>query len=368
VTAGFHAPMPPARTGVAAYAAEMLAELRKLGTVEAGATAADVHLYHIGNNGLHREIYQRALSHPGVVLLHDAVLHHLLLGTLSQTDYIAEFEYNYGAWHHGLAGDLWAGRGRAASGHHYFAYPMLRRLAERSLAVLVHNPGAAHMVRKHAPNAEIHEIPHPFSPPTHLPDAMDTARTRAQLGVGPNEVLFGLFGHLREAKRVQPVLRAFARLRNRRPNLKLLLAGAFASTDLERAVIPSPGVIRTGYLSESAFWRHAAAVDVCLSPRFPGAGETSGIAIRFMGLGKPVIVTRNEENSRFSADICLQGDAGAAEEAMYETMMDLLVAEPAVRQRLGRNAARYIAEQHSPGTTARLVWDVLRVHSIRKPL
>ena len=44
----------------------------------------DVALYHVGNNALHREIYQRALTNPGVVVLHDAVLQHLLLGMLGE--------------------------------------------------------------------------------------------------------------------------------------------------------------------------------------------------------------------------------------------------------------------------------------------
>ena len=50
---------------------------------------------------------------------------------------------------------------RASSGpaHRYFAYPMLRRIAERSRAVVVHNAGAAAMVRRHAPSARVVEIP-----------------------------------------------------------------------------------------------------------------------------------------------------------------------------------------------------------------
>jgi hypothetical protein len=62
--AGFYSPLPPAATGVADYSAALLPELRKLGTVEIDAAECDVALYHIGNNSLHRDIYQRALAHP----------------------------------------------------------------------------------------------------------------------------------------------------------------------------------------------------------------------------------------------------------------------------------------------------------------
>ena len=57
----YHAPLPPARTGVADYAAALLAALRRHGSVELHARHSDIALYHLGNNQLHREIYRRCL-------------------------------------------------------------------------------------------------------------------------------------------------------------------------------------------------------------------------------------------------------------------------------------------------------------------
>ena len=91
---GFFSPLPPARTGVADYSAALLGALRRSGAVNLGD--GDINLYHLGNNQLHREIYQRALEKPGVVVLHDAVLQHFFLGTLCEHEYVAEFVYNYG--------------------------------------------------------------------------------------------------------------------------------------------------------------------------------------------------------------------------------------------------------------------------------
>src|SRR2546422_2305076 len=87
VRVGFHSPMPPARTGVADYSASLLTALRAFGTVELSPARADVHLYHIANNVIHRDIYSRALAQPGVVVLHDALLQHLFMGTLDETGY-----------------------------------------------------------------------------------------------------------------------------------------------------------------------------------------------------------------------------------------------------------------------------------------
>ena len=132
VTVGFHAPLPPARTGVADYAAALLADLRSRGRVEIAPSRCDVALYHLGNNALHASIYRQALERPGVVVLHDAVLNHFLLGQLGEAAYADEFAYNYGEWNRDLARELWRDRAAAGSDPRYFDFPMLRRAAERA--------------------------------------------------------------------------------------------------------------------------------------------------------------------------------------------------------------------------------------------
>src|ERR1044071_8030421 len=114
MTVGFYSPLPPARTGVADYAEALLHGLRMHGRVEIAPARCDVALYHLGNNALHASIYRRALERPGVVVLHDAVLHHFFLGQFDREAYVEEFVYNYGEWNRGLAAALW--ERRAASG------------------------------------------------------------------------------------------------------------------------------------------------------------------------------------------------------------------------------------------------------------
>ncbi len=356
---GFFSPLPPARTGVADYSADLLRALRGK-HVEVNASDADVFLYHLGNNQLHREIYQRALEIPGMVVLHDAVLHHFFLGSLSERDYIAEFIYNYGAWAEDLAGDLWRRRAHSGSDPAYFRYPLLKRVVERSLAVIVHNPGAAAMVKDHVPGAPVHEIPHLFELP-ELPPGYEVIRLRQQLGIGAHTFLFGVFGHLRESKRLATVLRAFQRSRGA-ADVALLVAGDFASPDLARSLEPllrSDGILRIGYTPERDFWRYASSVDACVNLRYPTAGETSGISVRLMGLGKPVLMSAGCETARFPDATCLKVDAGVAEEDMLAEYMVWLARFPADAQAIGARAAAYIREFHAPNRVATLYWDAL---------
>jgi glycosyltransferase involved in cell wall biosynthesis len=363
VTVGFYSPLPPARTGVADYSAALLAELRQLGPVEVAPERADAALYHLGNNRLHAPIYRRALMHPGVIVLHDAVLHHFLLGQLSETDYIAEFVYNYGQWNQGMARDLWRGRAASGADERYFRYPMLKRVVERSRAVVVHNPAAARMVREHVPTARIEEIPHLFVEPP-MPGVADTLRYRQKIGIDPGAFVFGVFGYLRESKRVTAVLEAFAAVHAEQPNTALVIAGQFVSTNLERALEPLLGatkaaVIRLPFLEESEFWLAAGAVDACINLRYPAAGETSGIVTRMMGIGKPVMVTDGEECARLPEDGCLRITSGAGERESLREHMILLTSISGVTGAIGRRGAGHIALNHRVNQAAKRYWDLL---------
>ena len=361
MTAGFFSPLPPARTGVADYAAALLGELRRHGRVEVAPAHTDAALYHLGNNGLHGEIYRRALREPGVVVLHDAVLHHFLLGQLAEADYVDEFVYNYGEWNRSLGRELWRARATSASDERYFRYPMLKRVAETARTVVVHNPAAALAVRQHAPQARTVEIPHLFAPPP-LPEDAAVLRYRARLGVDPGDFLFGVFGYLRESKRVAAVLEAFGKVHAEDPRTALLVAGQFVSTDLERAAAPllrAPGVRRLPFLSEREFWLAARAVDACINLRYPAAGESSGIAVRLLGIGRPVLVTEGLECAAFPEDACVRVAPGVAERDSLLHHMVLLTSMREAALALGRRGAGHIAAHHGVEQIGKRYWDLL---------
>ena len=182
------------------------------------------------------------------------------------------------------------------------------------------------------------------------------------LRFGAAAYVFGVFGYLRESKRVAATLRAFEKVRAVRPNTALLLAGEFISSDLARAVEPllrNPGILRLGHMSEAEFWQAAAATDACVNLRYPSAGETSAVAIRFMGLGKPVIVSSGEETSRFPDAACLRVDAGPPEGEMLAEYMLSLRLLSGLGAAIGRRASEHIRRWHSVEHVAGLYWETL---------
>jgi glycosyltransferase involved in cell wall biosynthesis len=372
MTVGYFAPLPPAKTGVADYAETLFDALRKHGDVKIGAQDSDIALYHIGNNNLHGAIYDRALTHPGIVILHDAVLQHFLLGRLDQQRYIDEFIFNYGEWTRSLAEDMWKHRARSAADPRYFAWPMVKRIATTARAIVVHNPAAAAIVRRHAPDVPIVEIPHLFTSPA-LPAEADTLRLRSQLELGPRTLFIGVFGHQRESKRLPVVLRALERVWQSGADARLLIAGPFASSDLERSLagqLSDLRILRVGYLSEPDFWRYAAAVDLSVNLRYPTAAESSGIAIRLMGIGKPVIFSNGAEIARIPENACLRVDTDPAEEELLAHYIAWLARDREAAEEIGRRAAAYIAANHALEKVAAQYWDLVLTHAkarIKRP-
>jgi glycosyltransferase involved in cell wall biosynthesis len=282
-----------------------------------------------------------------------------MLGALSHEQYIAEWIYNYGEWQRGLGEELWRDRAKCGTDPRYFEFPLLRRILERSRAVIVHNPGAAAVASQFTGNVTI--IPH-FCEIKPVAEACDTARFRERIGVGQGATLFGIFGYLREPKRIVTCIQAFKRLHAERPRTALLIAGECVSSDLARLLkieANHPAIRRLAHLSARDFPVAMAAVDCGLNLRYPGAGETSGIAIRLMGMGKPVIVTNNAENSGFPHDAVLRVSPGVAESAELFDHICLVTEFPPLAREIGNEARRHIRQHHALESVAGRYWDTL---------
>ncbi len=288
-------PLPPTRTGIAHYASMLLpalarrAEVRAFESLEGYRPADfDAVVYQLGNNPHHETAYLEAMRVPGVIVLHDLVLHHLIVEmTLARGDvegYSAALRAN-----HGAMGEAWA-RGRAAGLHlesANFLMPASIEVANRSLAVIVHNNCAAERLRSFGVSTPIHVVPHPYVPETRR---FDRDALRARFDLTPGDRVIGFFGHLTSAKRADVVLEAFRRARQDFPRLALLVVGEPApNIDLER--LRSEGVVMTGYVPDDEFPSYYAAADRLVNLRYPTAGETSGTLIRALDAGKPVAVS-----------------------------------------------------------------------------
>ncbi|MEZ5354832.1 MAG: glycosyltransferase [Bryobacteraceae bacterium] len=350
----YFSPMPPALSGIADYSEALLDPLSSHCAVTLfrgdrqpfDPSAFDVALYQVGNNPDHAEAYETALAHPGVVVLHEANLHHLLAAlTITRGDwdaYLREVEFDGGQ--EALA---YARKVRALEvGPDYDGVTALRRVLSNARGLIAHSSYVIDRAREAGYQGPAAKIPHG----AWIPE-VDRMRWRSRLGVAPAAPLIGIFGHLKPYKRIAESLRAFRRVVRRQPNAKLILAGEpHPELPLER-MIASLGIGAEarllGRVDIEEFVGYLAACDIVLNLRFPTVGETSGTLLRAMGLGKAVIVSSVGAFAEFPDETCLKVPPGngAAEEDLLAEYLTLLVERPDLVRTLGSRARKWVESE-----------------------
>jgi glycosyltransferase involved in cell wall biosynthesis len=357
VRLAYYSPLPPERSGIADYSALLLPVLeRRLDVVVPRRgkrpPSADVALYHVGNDPDHHAWIVDALhERPGIVVLHEFVLHHLIAGmTIGRGDgraYLAAMEREGGVEGRllglgvldNLLPLLWETRPED--------FPLAGTILDRATALLVHSRYVEHRARAGGFAGPIFRVPHPAWP---LP-AIEAV-------VVEGSPLIGCFGNLNMNKRIPQLLEAFACLRRRHPDARLLLVGAAAERfDLERrlerlGLAATDAVHREDYVDEPRMWSLMAACDVCVNLRSPTMGETSGSAIRVLSLGKPLIVSDVGWFAELPDDVALKVPVDEPETRTLEAALELLAASPEARLALGQAASGYVAREHDLERTA----------------
>ncbi len=354
--------MPPARSGIADYSAALVKELEQLVAVTVFDRAPshfnpddfDIALYQLGNNADHAFVYEMALRHPGVVVLHEANLHHL----------IADITILRGDWGAYVAACTEDGgppaRSRAelarglSVGPDYENVPMLRRITAGSRGVITHSNFVASRAGDAGYNGPVAVIPHGGwvdrepDPETHV---NSRASIRFRLGLDETTPLIGAFGYIKPYKRIAETLRAFRRLVRADGRAKLILGGEphpdLPILQLIRTLELETSVRLLGYTQEDEFAAYIEACDVIVNLRYPTVGETSGSLLRAFSAGRPALVSDVGAFAELPDDICLKVPVGAGEEDLIFEYLNLLVTRPAVGLHIGACARAWVERECS---------------------
>ena len=354
-------PLPPEKTGVADYSALLLPALRQrleVDVVRRGRRArvprdADVALYQVGNNpDSHAWIVDALRKRRGVVVLHDFVVHHLVAGmTIGRRDghgYLDHMEREHGVvgrlLAHGVLdkriAPLWESRPQD--------FPLSWFVLDHATGVIVHSRTVRNLVRGAGYEGPVWVVPHPSWP---VPDV------RAQrVADGP---VIGCFGVVNASKRIPELLRAFASVRSRHPEATLLLVGPTSpGFDLERRLqrlgLADEGIRRESWVDERRLWELMAGVDVSVNLRYPTMGETSGIAIRALSLGTPLVVSDVGWFSELPDGAALKVPVDDGEVETLAAALEMLVTRPDAREEMGRAAGELARNEHDLGRVADL--------------
>ena len=392
----FASPLPPAPTGIADYAADVLAALAPDHAIDVfhGPEAVDAGrlpvscavraaselvprhrqrpydavVYQMGNGPRHAFLYPLLVKAPGLLVLHDLVLHHsrarMLLDTpaarayarepwnagrraaaaAALEDYAAEVAHSYPAQaarlvpaHLGTVGDLLP-----------YAYPLFRLPVEASRVVAVHNRFMAEAVTAEVPSAEVVPVAMPVEALPVAPGA--SAGVRARHGIPDGDFVVGCFGLLTREKQLAVVARAVARAARHLPGLRLLLVGAPADREALDRMLEHTGVrVRTivaGHVPFAELGAHLAAADLVAHLRYPTARETSAALLRALAQGRPAVISDLENLAEVPEGAVLRADPTDEEGAVLRAILRL-AARPDIGAALGARARAFVAAEHS---------------------
>ena len=377
-------PLPPVRSGIADYSRDLLEVLAPLvdlrlvrvpgqevadelverwSPVDADLCGADGRLpvYQMGNNRYHAAVLRMALDKPGVVTLHDLILHHLLVeDTLAEDDADAYCERLVAD--HGWIGEMTA---RARRWGEIGSAPLFELAAHRELVrkqrgLLVHSAWAADLLLEAEPDLAVRTVPMAMP----LGDAADPAAGRAfreRHDLPLDRPLLGSFGFQTPIKRTDVVIAAMAR-----PELAeahLVIAGeASEAIDLEgrvRAAGVEGRVHITGFLDYDEFLDAIGACDVCVNLRYPTAGETSASLLRVLAVGRPVVVSDYAQFSEFPDEVAVKVELGENEVKSLAGQVGEILAAPERLSGMAEAARAFVRDHHDPSRAARSVADAL---------
>ena len=378
-------PLPPERSGIAGYSADLLPELarhydielvlapdrtdapyapgqfeqRSVAWFETHAHTFDRIVYQFGNSTFHTHMFGLLERHPGVVVLHDF----FLSGVLNHTEGTHALPNNY-------ARTLYQSHGYAALAHDkregrypsVLAYPCNRAVLERATGVIVHSAHAAALAgRWYGPAlaARLRVLPLLRTPPA----ADSRAAARRALGIGDDEFMVCSFGIVAAPKCNDRIVEAWldSALAGD-PRCRLVFVGE-AGNDrfglaLRDRIAAHPRIAITGYAGDQQYRQYLAAADGAVQLRSDSRGETSAGVLDCLAAGLPTIVNAHGSAAEVPAEACVRLDDRFSNVALRDAL-ETLHGDAGLRARLGAHAGAYMRAHHAPAHVGALYRDTI---------
>lgn len=389
-------PLPPARTGIADYSADLLPELAKLYDIDVivdpnieeqpqfdGVSVKssqwlldnvglyDRVIYHFGNNSLfHGYMFPLLDVVPGVVVLHDFYLS----GVVWHMDALG---WTFGGWSQAL----YEGHGYAALADRYrkenaddvcWEFPCSLSVIQKSLGIIIHSANSKRLAKRWYAGDDRDWVEIPLVRAAN-PDN-DRVEARAALGISENDFLVCSFGLLGPTKLNLRLLRAWAASDLAKDSTCHLVfvgendQGQYGQevSRLIANLTPMSNIRITGWADVATFRRYLAAADVGVQLRTLSRGETSATVLDCMNYGKATIVNANGSMADLDSDAVWQLPDEFAEEQLTEAL-EFLRSNTALRMRMGGLAKQIIHDRHAPELCAKQYRDAIENFYVTAP-
>ena len=371
-------PLPPERSGIAEYSAELIPELsthyevdavvaqKEVDTPAAHACRAvigvdrfmrrastyDRIVYHLGNSPFHRHMFALVEKFPGTVVLHDFYLSDVLGHCEAQGDPPHAFARAlYGSHGYGALKERFHQKDRKAV---HEKYPCNFNVLKFAKGVIAHSSHPLSLAREWYGEglgnrwASIPLLRAPLQ-------TLSRQAARARLGLGPDDFIVCSFGLLVASKESHRMVEAWSASRLAEDQkCRLIFVGQNEKSpygrSLERKIQNSPGanpIQVTGWVGRETYGHYLAAADLAIQLRSRSRGETSAAVLDAMNQGLPVVVNACGSMGELPPDTVHMLPETFTRSQLTEAL-EVLYGDPSRRQGLGDRARRRIRTHHGP--------------------
>lgn len=375
-------PLPPERSGISDYSAELLPELSRhyeidvivaqdsvsdswaranctLRTVAwflANAKRYDRVLYHVGNSIFHQHMFGLLEQVPGVVVLHDF----FLAGIVTHMEATG---YRPNHW----AKTLYESHGYEALRQRFdvskadtvvWHYPCNLDVLQRALGIVVHSENSRRLASQWYGEGSADDwalVPHLRVPAL----GRDRAEARRLLGLANDDFVvcsFGLLGPTKLNHRLLAAWLTSSLAKNARCVLVFVgenhsdAYGAEFVTTIRLSGL-ADRIRVTGWADSATFRQYLEAADVGVQLRTRSRGETSGTVLDCMNYSLPTIVNAHGSMGDLPDDGVWKLPDDFVDTELV-VALETLWGNPVRRQQLGTRAREIIVTHHAPRTCA----------------
>lgn len=390
-------PLPPQRSGIADYTAELLPALSEFYEIEAVSDQAEVTnpwvsehiplrtcawfeqnadrydrvLYHMGNNSLHAHTFGMVQRHPGVVVLHEVFLSGLI-AHLELTGEIPGFWTRNLYDSHGYVA-LLDRHALGDSAQVMERYPCSLSLIRDAEGIIVHNHHCKRIAERwFGAQTTRNWAVAPLLRAT--PERVEREAARVRLGVAENALLTCCFGIINPFKCNREILDAWlASTYGSDGNCILVFVGgshhqeygdALARMITENNV--SERVRITGWVDSGTYHDYLAAADLAVQLRTSSRGETSASVLDCLAYAVPTIVNAHGSMAELPPN-AVKAIPEAFTTVELADALEVLASDTTARRELGQRARAYCRESLAPGRVAECYRDAIEHISANGP-
>lgn len=316
-------------------------------------------VYNIGNNpDFHCYIYEMCLKHPGMIILHDMVIYFLFVGYYYEKNELYSKIYQEA----GLENFVEI-REMMKAGETDLQVvsknPMNRELVRSGNKIMVHSWFTYNNVMESGliSKEQIRKINH-----ISLEDSskekiiIEREKLFEKYNIPRDALIITSFGHIVQSKLNGHTCRVVKKIAERigRKLCYVMVGGGTAADEY----LEPDFIIKTGYTELDEFEAFIDYSDLIVNLRYPSMGETSGVMLRILQVGKTCITNNGGWFSELPEDCVCKIELDDIE-GNLERAIEKFVTNPEERERLGASAKDYFEREYSPGVISQQIYDFL---------